>query len=720
MIEPLWIAGLAIACLFVGSLFGLAGESFDWTEYLLLGTVFPALLITLALADARRPRMHAPLSNMKLGLALFLLAFPVIELRYRNFKYVLVISLVQYFITSQYLKRAGEAHDVDVADVRRKLLRAVPLLFVIVMAWVAASRYIWWVTYEEFILGSNLAFIIFALSLLLVIWNLFDQVPVQAQEETRDRRQLIANILAVLLIAMASIRTDHIFGLGEIHHWSFFTGPAQMVRQGEWLLWDVPSQYGFLVTLTLAWLPTKTVWQSLFLVNALVNFLIALMLFSLFRALRPGFLNLCFALALTLAAVFFRSGLAPFYFEGPSQLPNIGGLRFCWSFALAAILFLEYRRASMRDSHYRALLWAGCGVWLTGTLWSAESALYAGATWLPAFALLVWRRTAKVVGATETSFKRRLLASVRWLLLPPGLLVASVLLIVGVYLLRLGHAPDWRSFIEYAQAYKGGFAAIPIDVNGAVWVLVIVFCAFATTAAYILRDDAGHAALPLMLGAGGGLWAMCSYFVSRSHPNNVHNLGMVFCGAIGLVLYLLARERREEWWTALVKASFVPILTVVLVAVFANKVAVTDYLFTPQASYMQVEKLIPLSAVELDLLLNSAEVQPDDPMVYIGPNEVFILSAWTFKQGERSEVLTTYKSWLPVPLYSLVPLPEERRMLYLSRFSSRVRRGGWLIEYKREGPPLFPWLAEYLSQHYTAGRSFEDATWRLTWYDYKG
>ncbi|HEX8923094.1 MAG TPA: hypothetical protein VF766_16590, partial [Pyrinomonadaceae bacterium] len=464
--------------------------------------------------------------------------------------------------------------------------------------------------------------------------------------------------------------------------------------------------------------PTRTVWQALFLVNALFNFLIALMLFALFRALRPGFLNLCFALALTLAAVFFRSGLAPSYFEGPSQLPNIGGMRFFWAFALAAILFWEYRRASTRRS-YRTLLWAGCFVWLVATFWSVESAVYAGATWLPAFALLVWRRTANVAGATDVSFRRRLVVSVRWLLLPPALLVASVLLIAGVYLLRLGQAPDWRSFIEYAQAYRGGFAAIPIDVNGAVWVLVIVFCAFATTAAYLLRDGADHAALPLMIGAGGGLWAMCSYFVSRSHANNVHNLGMVFCGAIGLVLYLLVRERREGWWTMLVKAGFVPILTVVLVAVFANKVAVTDYLFTPQASYVQVEKLIPLSDVRLDLLLNSAQVKPDDPMVYIGPNEVFILSAWTFEQGDRKEVLTTYKSWMPVPLYSLAPLPEERRIIYLSRFSNRVRTGGWLIEYKGDAP-VHPWFSEYLRLHYTTGRSFENATWRLTWYDYKG
>lgn len=719
MIEPLWVTGLALLCLFIGSLFGLEGETFDWTEYLLLGTAFPALLILLTVADARPSGLARALPAIRFGLALFLLLLPVFELRYRNFKYVLIISLVQCFVTSQYLRRWGAAHDADAADLWRRVLRAVPLLFVMLMSWVAASNYFWWVSYEEFILGSNLAFLIFALSLLLVIWNLYEHAPVAAKDERRDWQHLVGNVLAILLIAMASIRTDHIFGPGEIHHWSFFTGPAQMVRQGGRLLWDVPSQYGFLVTLTLAWLPTRTVWQSLFLVNALFNFLIALMLFYLFRALRPGLLNLCFALAVTLAAVFFRSGLSPYYFEGPNQLPNIGGLRFFWSFALVAILFWQYRQGRAGEPS-RWLLWAGCVIWLIATLWSAESAAYACATWLPSFALLAYRRATLLSEPSEISFKRRLGASARWLLLPPVLLALSLLLITVCYFLRLGHGPDWRCFIEYAQSYRGGFATIPMDVRGAVWILLIVFCAVATTAACLLRQGAGHRALPLILGATGALWATGSYFVSRSHPNNVHNLGMIFCGAIGLTLYLLASERVGRWWATILKAGLVPILTVVLVAVFANKVAVTDYLFTPQASYVRIERLIPLSSVELDLLLNSAQVKPDDPMLYIGPNEVFILSAWTFRQGEYSEVLTTYKSWMPEPLYSLVPLPEERRMVYLSRFSNRMRTGGWLIEYKREGPPLYPWLAQYLTLHYSPGRSFESDHWRLTWYDYKG
>jgi hypothetical protein len=713
-IEPLWVTGLALLCLLIGSLFNLQGETFDWTEYLLLATIFPALLIALTLAERFRPSLAGTLSNIWFGLAAFLVLLPVFTLRYK-IKYVLIASFVQWLMTSQLRRRSADAQAIDISDFRTKAIRAFPLIFVILMSWVAATRYIWWTVYEEFILGSVLSFIIFILSLLAVVLSLYDQTPAP-EDERRNALRRIGDTLAILFIAMVSVRTDHIFGLGEIHHWAFFTGPAQMVRQGGWLLWDVPSQYGFLVTLTLAWLPTKTAWQSLFLVNSLFNFLIALMIFYLFRALRPGLSNLCLALAVTLASVFFRSGLAP-YFESPSHLPNTGGLRFFWAFALVAILFWEYRRGALSRFH-ASVLWAGCLVWLVGTLWSAESAAYCFAAWLPPYALLVWRR----VGESEAagmSFRTRLRASVRWLLLPPAMLLGVLLLITAFYFIRLGHGPDWYSFIEYAQAYRGGFATVPIDLNGGVWVMVIIFCALATMAAYVLRENVESAALPLITGAGGALWATASYFVSRSHPNNIHNLGAVLCGAMGLVLYLLARERRDEWWASLVKASFVPILTIVLVAVFANKPAVTDYLFAPQASYVQIERLIPISDPGIDNLLNSAGVKPDSPLVYIGPNEVLILSAWTLTEGDRKEVLTTYRSWLPVPVYSLAPLPESRRKVYMERFASRTGAGGWLIEFKMD-KPLFPWFSEYLKLHYTPGRTFENDNWRLTWYDYKG
>jgi hypothetical protein len=69
-------------------------------------------------------------------------------------------------------------------------------------------------------------------------------------------------------------------------HWTFFVGPAEDVRQGGSLLWDVPSWYGFLDILLLASLPTDSCWQSMYLMNSSSLFISAVVVYSVLRALR--------------------------------------------------------------------------------------------------------------------------------------------------------------------------------------------------------------------------------------------------------------------------------------------------------------------------------------------------------------------------------------------------------------------------------------------------
>jgi hypothetical protein len=717
--EPLWISGLVLLILFSLRLFKLDGEKFDWTEHMLLGTLFPVLLVLLAGLGKFRPELEGLLQKIRLALGSLVILIPMFVVHVGSFKYVLIISLAQWLIALQYSKRLAEREGKQTSW-ERTSLTGISLLVVITLSWIVATKYIWWASYQDFILGANSSFIIFIIALLAVVVTVYDATPIPG-EVRREPLRLVGNVLAILFIAMACVRTDHIFGLGEVFHWMSFTGPAESVRQGGWLLWDVPSHYGFLSVLTLAWLPTRTAWQSVFMLNALLNFLIALMIFFLFRALRPGLLNLFFALIITLAAVFFRSGLAV-YFLGPNNLPNIGGLRFFWCFALVAVLFWEYRWGNRDTRPHRIVLWAGCVIWLIGTLWSVESAVYCSVIWLPAFALLVWQGSS-ASGYGKATFGNRLRSGGRWVLLPPALLLGAVILITAYYLARLGHAPDWRSYVEYARAYSGGFMAMPINPGGEVWVLVLVFCAFATTAVYFfLSASRDNAILPLILGTGGGLWATGSYFVSRSHPNNAHNLSIIFCAAIGLTLYLLTRERQQTVWALLVKSALAPVLTIVLVADFANKEALKDYIMAPQASYVKIERLVPVSDTALDDLMNSAHVTPEDPIVYVGQSDLLVFTGWTYAAGGKQEKFSAYKSWLPIPLYSFVPLNDERRNVYLSRFTTRTHMSGWLIEHKYPLPndPVYPWFSEYIKVHYSRGRTFESENWRLTWCDYKG
>src|SRR5207302_5517408 len=105
------------------------------------------------------------------------------------------------------------------------------------------------------------------------------------------------------LFAIASFATGPLFDIDSFHHWGFYTGTAELIRQGGWLLWDVPSQYGFLDELVIAWLPLS-IWESLYVLNATFNFALACLVFCAFRRRARGLFNMLLPLASVLALLF--------------------------------------------------------------------------------------------------------------------------------------------------------------------------------------------------------------------------------------------------------------------------------------------------------------------------------------------------------------------------------------------------------------------------------
>jgi hypothetical protein len=104
------------------------------------------------------------------------------------------------------------------------------------------------------------------------------------------------------------------------------------------------------------------------------------------------------------------------------------------------------------------------------------------------------------------------------------------------FLQRYHLLPDWRGYYEYATAYTGGFGAIPIDPAGNVWMPFLVFCSLLVAGLYTFKRGVKDPHLPAIVAALAGIWAVSSYFVSRSHPNNIINLTPVYCMAVAIAL----------------------------------------------------------------------------------------------------------------------------------------------------------------------------------------
>ena len=56
-----------------------------------------------------------------------------------------------------------------------------------------------------------------------------------------------------------------------MHHWQTYVGPVELMLQGGYLLWDTPSQYGFLNTIFIYLMPFDDPWMKLYYLNSLLT-----------------------------------------------------------------------------------------------------------------------------------------------------------------------------------------------------------------------------------------------------------------------------------------------------------------------------------------------------------------------------------------------------------------------------------------------------------------
>jgi len=462
-LQPLWVVGLALACLVFAAWIlerpwiHVSGLRFAWGVYIVLGTIFPALLVTGALPPSR-PAIAAPVARFLrrtcVLAAVVLLAYFAAA---HGSPYLLIVAACQVGISWLILPSNAD---------RVTLSRSVIALVTLIVSWSAAVRFMWWSDFDGWTLHSPYTFLVFVGSSLLVVSNVHRTRRLIPLSIVIGRRaNLGLTLLGLLILAAASVRSTYLFAPSAFFNWGFWVGPAELVRQGGWLLWDDPSQYGFLSILPIALLPAGNVWQSFYILDSCAAFFAGAVIFLAFRSVRPGAINLAFSLSLATAAVFLLPGFPP-SLAGPQWEPNVSSYRFLWCYALLAVLLWHARRSSSAAAATSRVMVVGCVIWLLGTLWSLESAIYASVIWLPAYGFLIAH------SSDERRATRR--SQALWALLPPGLLVATCTFISGVYVWRLGHGPDWSAFWEWSLSFGAGLDALPLDHNGPVWALLLI------------------------------------------------------------------------------------------------------------------------------------------------------------------------------------------------------------------------------------------------------
>ncbi|MEJ7813121.1 MAG: hypothetical protein WKG32_22110 [Gemmatimonadaceae bacterium] len=693
-------AGLALGFLVAAATaLPLRGERLEWAAYLTLGSVFPVALIALS-APTKRWQRWQDAAAVILGLMFVLACAATAAARFRGT--AALFALVAAFAFA--VRRASARQDQPAPA--RFLVGIAAVVFA--AAWVAAERFVWWTPTAGW---SAAALIACALVSAVAAEHLAGPLtgPVRMP-------RLVAHAGdagALLFLALASVRADRLFSPDALHHWAFFTGAAQLVREGGWLLWDVPSQYGFLSTLALAAFPAGSVWQALYLINSLVLFLSAVFLYWLLRNLRPTFTGRAFALFATVSAVFLIPGNV-YYRFGPQEYPSAGAMRFVWCYVLLAVLVWACRRDDAPARH-AAILIVGNVAWLLGCLWSVESLAYSSAIWLPAFAVLAWRWTGAATAERRPRWRTRL----EWALLPAGLAALMISAIELGYRTGLGHGPDWWAFVEYVVPYASGSFSSPIDRGGPVATLVLGFCGLAMVLRHAMTAALRPAALAPAFGAWATLWATASYYVGRSNPNYIAPL---LCTAAAVALGLPTHSGDIRDPTALPRLLLVPAIAIIALSGIGQPEQLWTFAYGLREGFEpNLSRRLPRLEADVTRLFATAEVGPQDGIVVVSRYPLAEANDPS-EPPSRTARPAIARAWLPaVPFAALTPIPEARRRTYVARFIDRTRAGGWLLVPRQTDTLVTDasWLYDQLSRTHDVTRQFETPTWRLLRYDFR-
>ncbi len=534
--------------------------------------------------------------------------------------------------------------------------------------WVVAGQIIYWPTdkFAEFILSGPFQTCAFGCLFFLFTYfglceSFLQKHPSSGQSITAGRRRGFTLFTLLLLVLPLS---SYIDGGSIAHHWSYFTGPAELVREGGWLLHDVPSQYGFLNIALIAALPGANSFQNLYVVVATFYLISTVIFFQLWMRIFTSSVGRALVFPVIFAFLFLCPGW-DLKLSGTMAYPSVGPFRFIFSETLLVAVFFIETKASKKGISTFHLVLANL-LWIIGVLWSAESAIYCSAVWLPACCLLLWN--------SESLSKTNIL---RWLGLPLGIFLTAIGSIALFYITIKGITPDWKAFVEYPLAYAHGFGSLPVETKGAVWYLVGVFALLLYLARSALTQAELKHSRATLVACLFLFWTTSSYYASRSHQNNILNLLPIHLLCILLATSALPKALQNRWRSKFL--MFLPALIIPVTAVFCNPNFKNVYAERVRYLSSGTFRQGPLDgyswAAEIDDLLKSAGLTHSEPIAFI----------WDHLLVYPDKPPHVQRFWIPVaPESQLGILPESRQKVYFTRWlHSFPRNEGFVLSSKK-------------------------------------
>jgi hypothetical protein len=666
------LAGVALADRQPGAL---PGSLYLVRELAVVGLASIAYVSYSAFGDRWRAKLQLPLWLYDAPIGIWFFAFAWTSwtlLRDEHNRFILVIALAQALLLQQSL------------NVRAKW-PFVGLLVLAAMTW-SLSVTIPFTPLKDWLVGASpataLSALAFSAAFFVVVSSLArsDSVMISV-----NAPRVLAYAAATFLFAAAAFRTDHLLFDWIPYHRSYFVDIANLVRDGHWLLWDAPSQYGFFSVLAIALFPSSNAWQSLYILTGIILTVQASITFTILYYGRRRCVDYALALLLPMAT-YLCASVTRFPFDA-RLYPQIG-FRFIWTVLLIFIAFQIYVNRANRPV-VRAITISGYATWTLSVLWSFETAVWGTIVWLTYVitnAIVDISRSHEIqLGKIGTTLVARLL--------PFPILAASVIFAVEIfYKLTLGHGPDLISYFEFSAVY----AADPnyhmaVDRRGPAWTLLLILGALGSIGVVAARERRLEA-LPLIATAWIAAWATTSYWVGEAFNSHVIGVYSVAIPAAAVTIFLSREQFAKSDTATFARLSVIPLVTILIAMTLGDpadalKIKIP---FLLGGNGDSTSDFPPVSG-ELAALIQKASIQPSDRVIFptsVGWTKIdtgWILPFARLPDGSVSE----YHSWLPISpqgAYNTIEsLDLDRRRTYIDRNLNTMKGSGWYITYREPG-----------------------------------
>lgn len=444
--------------------------------------------------------------------------------------------------------------------------------------------------------------------------------------------------LGLCLFLFLSFRSDTLFIPGSEYHWEYFTGPIRTIRNGGWLLFDAPSQYGFLNILLASAIPLTSSWQSLYVLQGIILFIVSTTtLLILVSLCNESWVKKIIIFLLVAGSFFFADP----HWIGPLPFPSSSVTRF-----LCCYLLIFATLVPLTGIKKKIII---CITWCVGVLWSAESAFYCTSIY---FYIIV----ADTLSSSQMGEKKCVIRD--YFVISLSVFSTTTFFISAIYFIKIGRFPNFISYFDYAIGYASGYGYVPFPINGPGNLLLLIFLGVGVMLIESIKQMKKSVAITFAAIAGC-IWAVASYYLGRPVPQNITALFplLTFCSLLSISL--AARSDLRSGINPLFAAS-APLYFLVLATFYSP--SWWQHLDNIKSLSSNISQHLPKSSTKLELELNRINPTGNIPIVN------FSDSAATM-YFPAIELLNSEKSWLPTPLQLLMPpITEEKQSVTIRRF----------------------------------------------------